>query len=180
MNSLHKKGFTLIELLVVITIIGVLATVIIASLSDAREKARLAKTTATFQEIKKALVLTLIEEEKSSWWTESELAFGNPSFTSLYSRTTGHMSTLSEFLPEIPELPYGGSNYGYDFDGDTHTDCSYAAGVNIIIYGTTLEERRAIDLYIDGEIGSGCGLVTYTTGESDALIFHMFMNATDF
>lgn len=50
-------GFTLIELLVVIAIIGLLSSVVFASLNSARSKARDAKRIADFQQIRTALEL---------------------------------------------------------------------------------------------------------------------------
>lgn len=52
-----KKGFTLIELLVVITILGILATLVVASFASAQQKARDVRRKADFDAIKKALQL---------------------------------------------------------------------------------------------------------------------------
>ncbi len=52
-----KKGFTLIELLAVIAIIGILASIILASLSTARRKARDARRVADLKQIQLALEL---------------------------------------------------------------------------------------------------------------------------
>ncbi|MDO8594707.1 MAG: prepilin-type N-terminal cleavage/methylation domain-containing protein [bacterium] len=53
----NQKGFTLIELLVVIAIIGILSSVVLASLNSARTKARDAKRVADVKQIQIALEL---------------------------------------------------------------------------------------------------------------------------
>ncbi len=52
-----RRGFTLLELLVVIAIIGLMSSVVLASVADARMKARNAKRAADIDQIYKALYL---------------------------------------------------------------------------------------------------------------------------
>ncbi len=52
-----KKGFTLIELLIVIAIIGILSSVVLVSMSSARQRAKMAEFKATASSLNAAAVI---------------------------------------------------------------------------------------------------------------------------
>lgn len=64
MLSRKQRGFTLVELLVVIAIISLLASVVLASFSKTREKARDSKRVQDLLQVQKALELYKAENNK--------------------------------------------------------------------------------------------------------------------
>ncbi len=72
-----NKGFTLIELLVVIAIIGILSSVVLASLNSARQKARDARRIADIKQIQLALELYADSNSGSYPTALSALVTGN-------------------------------------------------------------------------------------------------------
>ena len=114
-----QKGFTLIELLVVIAIIGILSSVVLASLNTAREKSRDAKRIADVKQLQLAL----------------EFYFdGHRTYPSAIDKThlvdTGYIATIPQPPPGTNEADYryepigaGCTDYhiGVTLEADDHT-----------------------------------------------------------
>ncbi len=102
-----KRGFTLIELLVVIAIIGILSSVVLASLNSARQKSRDARRIADIKQLQIALEL----------YYDSN----NNYPTSLAALAT------SNFIPVVPADPQSGT-YKYAALGSGTTCSGYHLG----------------------------------------------------
>ncbi len=115
------KGFTLIELLVVIAIIGILSSVVLASLNSARKKGRDARRIADLKQLQLALEL----------YYDANPSVGYPAALSIANLVTpGYISV-------IPGDPSGGTNaYGYVQTG-TPAGSGYYLGAILETTGQT-------------------------------------------
>jgi general secretion pathway protein G len=115
-----KRQFTLIELLVVIAIIGLLATISVISLNNARAKARDAKRVADVKQVQTALELYF--NDKGHYPTETEFNSG-----SILSTSTNGTTTYMAIIPSATNPPDGSCT-------DGQNQFKYVASNNGTIY----------------------------------------------
>jgi len=143
MNSRFSRGFTLIELLVVIAIIGILSSVVLASLNSARKKGRDARRISDVKQLQ--LALELYYDNNSSEYPDA-------------------LSSLAPtYISVVPADPQSGE-YSYDNLTSANAACSVAGQVcSSYVIGATLEDtaNAALNQDIDGTVGSvNCGTGT--------------------
>jgi type II secretion system protein G len=131
MIMMNKNGFTLIELLVVISIISLLSSVVLASLNDARGKARDAQRIQQLKQVQAALELYYSEN--------GEYPSGNPQGMCLGWATPLTPLVSGGFLGEIPLDPTNTDPYCFNYTGPTASDSSWrCAGVRRSDYAYSL------------------------------------------
>ncbi len=139
MNTQLKRGFTLIELLVVIAIIGLLSSVVLASLNSARVKSRDARRLSDIAEMRNALELI--------YDSSSPIEYPDA------------LSSLSSggYMAAVPTDPQSAAAYYYDNLTSANGACTVAGGVcAAYVIGAQLENtsHAALDNDLDGTIGS--------------------------
>ncbi|MFA4943035.1 MAG: FISUMP domain-containing protein [Patescibacteria group bacterium] len=125
-----KRAFTLIELLVVIAIIGVLATVSIIALSNARSKSRDAKRVGNMKQVQTALELFF--NDNGRYPTEEEWALG-----SLFSTTSSATTTYLQVIPTSPIPADGNCSENENTSVYTQTESGASYSVAFCIGNTT-------------------------------------------
>lgn len=151
-----RRGFTLIELLVVIAIIGLLTSVILASLSYARQKSRDGKRIAEITQTVRALELFYDSNQRYPSTTPTGFSGKDAALKMLASFS---------FLPTMALLPPPGTNATYIYRGiynnaGTPAECTLATQeCSSYELGITLErsDNQALQNDADQSIGAFYG-----------------------
>lgn len=139
MKKINQKGFTLIELLVVIAIIGLLSTMAVVSLNNARIKARDARRVSDIKQIQTAL----------------EMFFTDKNDYPAGASTAAAMTLLEDagYMAAVPTNPTpNGSAYTYEVCNSDGTCC----GSNTAV---TSGFRSSYTLSYQLEQGAGGGML---------------------
>jgi type II secretion system protein G len=126
------KGFTLIELLVVIAIIGLLSTLAVVALNNARQKSRDAKRVSDVKQISTALELYYADNNGYPTAATGTILGGA---STLCFDEDGFVAACdvggTTYMGLVPNNPTpGGTSYTYTSDGTTYT-------VDFTLEGTT-------------------------------------------
>lgn len=115
MFKIKEKGFTLIELLVVIAIIALLASVVLVSMNNAREKSRDARRLGDIRQIQAALLI--YAENNGQFYP-----------TDIYA--TGGAGLAPTYMAVVPKDPKTAINYFYSYNPASPKQFHLAALLN--------------------------------------------------
>jgi len=145
-----QRGFTLIELLVVIAIIGMLSSVVLASLNSARQKSRHARRLSDLRQIQVALEMYYDDNRKYPAGTNVDIETGLKT----------QLVTNGNYLPQIPKDPL----YGTGTDNYHYT----ASSTNAQTYSLIMRIEKATWCKMSTAIDSQYASYNFCTGQSGA------------
>lgn len=127
---MYKRGFTLIELLVVIAIIGILSSVVLASLNSARQKSRDARRVGDIKQLQLALEMY---------------------YDSANEYPQALSSLVPTYIPTAPLDPQSGAAY-------TYAASATSDATSYVLRATLETEHSALENDIDGTVYTvACG-----------------------
>jgi len=117
-----SKGFTLIELLVVIAIIGLLSTLAVVALNNARQKSRDAKRVSDVKQVSTALEL-YFADNNSYPTAATAITLGGASTACLGTSGFAATCTGTTYMGQVPAAPTPPTGNVYTYtsaDGSTY------------------------------------------------------------
>lgn len=144
---MRKRGFTLIELLVVIAIIGLLASIVMVSLSGAKTKSRDARRQADIKSIQ--LALSLYYNDNGFYPKNIYATSGSPPQNGL----------APNYLPSVPRDPEGSA---------TCTNSGVAGCYKYVAYGTSANCNNTTNPPLTYHVGAAVEDTTGSVTANDA------------
>lgn len=154
-RKLLSDGITILELLIVILIIGILISLTISTVRDARERAQAVAIADGFKAIEKGLRMYTISEDVWEWWDDEELKGpdGESSIAYLIEVTS-----LGNYMGQVPRVQgFDDTFFDYDNDLDEYDGCgANSDGVNIQTpFKHMGVAQRVDDMLDDGDLACG-------------------------
>lgn len=115
---MNKKGFTLIELLVVIAIIGLLSTLAVVALGNARQKARDARRLSDLKQLQTALELFYTDQTA---YPSGSGSLGAGSLACLNASGFAAAGCGSPYMGQVPSDPVNTGTNVYTYTGSSST-----------------------------------------------------------
>lgn len=133
---MKKQGFTLIELLVVIAIIGLLSTLAVVALNNARQKSRDAKRVSDIKQVQTALELYFADSNAYPDGKTAAKTLGAAGALTL-SQTNGFADATAGtvYMGQVPKAPTPPSANVYTYKTDAAAGTTYT--VDFTLEGTT-------------------------------------------
>ena len=131
---MNKKGFTLIELLVVIAIIGLLSTLAVVALGQARVKARDSKRLSDLKQLQTALELYYTDNNAYPTGTSGILGTGDSYKCLGSSGFSSSCASGTTYMGQVPSDPQTGT-YTYNAEGTPATSYTIAAHLEGTVNG---------------------------------------------
>ncbi len=141
---MNKKGFTLIELLVVIAIIGLLSTLAVVALGNARQKARDARRLSDLKQLQTALELYYTDQ--TAYPAGSGITLGDTNYACLNSSGFAATGCASPYMGQVPADPLTTQSYSYTAATSSYSvTATLETTVNGLSGGVTLSPSGIAD-----------------------------------